>query len=80
MKQQAHQTRAWAYNNSCPRLFLQIYFDDGDAVDLGDDIEDLRRQLDAIETGGFDKYQAYLDCAQVNLEVSPETRNQRVMP
>lgn len=30
----------------------------------------MRRQLDAIEPGGFDKYQAYLDCAQVNLEVS----------
>lgn len=57
----------------CPTcLFRQVYFDDGDSVDLGDDGEDLRRQLDAIEPGGFDKYQAYLDCAQVNLEVSSE--------
>ncbi|CAN0408257.1 unnamed protein product, partial [Laminaria digitata] len=47
----------------------KIYFDDGDSVDLGDDTEALRRQLDAIETGGFDKYQAYLDGAQVNLEI-----------
>eukprot|EP00904_Undaria_pinnatifida_P006680 jgi/Undpi1/3141/HiC_scaffold_15.g06515.m1 len=47
----------------------KVYFDDGESVDLGDDTEDLRRQLDGIESGGFEKYQAYLDGAQLNLEV-----------
>lgn len=48
----------------------KVYFDDGDAVDLGDDMETTRQQMDRLETGGFDKYQAYLDDAQLNLEVS----------
>ena len=58
--------------SSAPDFFRQVYFDDGESVDLGDDTEDLRRQLDGIESGGFEKYQAYLDGAQLNLEVRIE--------
>lgn len=47
----------------------QVYFDDGESVDLSDDEEELRRQMDRLEDGGFDKYKAYLDGAQLNLEV-----------
>ncbi|CBJ25802.1 conserved unknown protein [Ectocarpus siliculosus] len=47
----------------------KVYFDDGESVDLSDDEEDLRRQMDRLEDGGFDKYKAYLDGAQLNLEV-----------
>lgn len=46
-----------------------MFFDDGDSVDLGDNDEELRRQLNRLEDGGFDKYKAYLDVAQLNLEV-----------
>lgn len=38
-------------------------------MDLGDNDEELRRQLDHLEDGGFVKYKAYLDVAQLNLEV-----------
>lgn len=51
------------------RFNMQVYFDDGDSVELGDNDEALRRQLDRLEDGGFDKFKAYLDIAQLNLEV-----------
>lgn len=38
-------------------------------MDLSDDEEQVRRHLDRLEDGGFDKYQAYLGVAQLNLEV-----------
>ncbi|CAM9896207.1 unnamed protein product [Ascophyllum nodosum] len=47
----------------------RVYFDDGDTVDLGDDRDEMRRQMDRLEDGGFDKYEAYLDSAALNLEV-----------
>lgn len=48
-----------------------MYFDDGDSVDLSDNEEEVRRQMDRLEDGAFDKYKAYLDVAQLNLEVGP---------
>lgn len=55
--------------------FAQVYFDDGDSVDLSDDEEEVRRQMDRLEDGGFDKYKAYLDGAQLNLEVGLRSVN-----
>lgn len=49
-----------------------MYFDDGDSVELSDDAEEVRRQMDRLEDGGFDKYLAYLDVAQLNLEVGAQ--------
>lgn len=47
----------------------QVYYDDGDSVVLGGDLDEMRRQMDRLEDGGFEKYQAYLDGAALNLEV-----------
>lgn len=49
----------------------KVYFDDGESVDLGDDAEETRRQMDQLEENGYQKYQFYLDSAQLNLEVKP---------
>lgn len=38
-------------------------------MELCDDQVEMRKQLDRLEPGGFDKYNAYLDNAQLNLEV-----------
>ena len=46
-----------------------MYFDDGESVGLSDDEEEVRRQMDRLEDGAFDKYKDYLDVAQLNLEV-----------
>lgn len=46
-----------------------MYFDDGDSVDLSDNEEEVREQMNRLEDGAFDKYTAYLDVAQLNLEV-----------
>lgn len=52
-----------------------MFFSDGDSVSLCNDIVDMRSQLDRLEDGGFDKYQAYMDTAQLNLEVRRFTRD-----
>lgn len=46
-----------------------MYFSDGDAVEICDNEADMREQMDRLEPRGFEKYEAYLDRAQLNLEV-----------
>lgn len=47
----------------------KVYFSDGDAVEICDDEDKMQKQLDRLEPRGFEKYKAYLDRAQLNLEV-----------
>lgn len=56
--------------------YSQVYFDDGDSVVLGGDLDEMRCQMDRLEDDGFEKYQAYLDGAALNLEVC-QTRSKR---
>lgn len=54
---------------SASMVTVKVYFSDGDSCDLCDDDVEMKRQMDRLEPGGFDKYNAYLDSAQLNLEV-----------
>lgn len=47
----------------------KVYFSDGDEVEICDDEAEMREQMDRLEPRGFEKYQAYLNRAQLNLEV-----------
>lgn len=54
----------------CDCALEQVYFSDGDEVEICDDEAEMREQMDRLEPRGFEKYQAYLNRAQLNLEVS----------
>jgi len=47
---------------------FKVHFDDGVSVTLSDDEEDMRQQLNSLETEGYEKYLRYMSSANINLD------------